>query len=112
MTERAVAPGGGRLAHPPLAQPALRLLEAASRPADLALADAIDRVKTAKGDLALIAVGGGSILIPDELAGVSEVIRPHHFDAANSIGAATASPTGQADPIYHYGQAGLNARRT
>jgi len=109
LTDSAVATGRARLGDPSLAQPALRLLEAASRAADLALADAIDRVKTAKGDLALIAVGGGSILIPDELAGVSEVIRPHHFDAANAIGAAIASVSGQVDRIFHFGPGGRKA---
>ncbi len=73
------------------------------------LADAIDRVKTAKGDLTLIAVGGGSILIPDELPGVSEVIRPDHFDAANAIGAAIASVSGQIDRIFHFGPGGRKA---
>src|SRR5262245_28122146 len=85
LTDSAVATGRARLGDPALVRPALRLLQAASRAADVELADAIDRVKTAKGDLVLIAVGGGSILIPDELPGVSEVIRPNHFDAANAI---------------------------
>jgi len=109
LTDSAVATGRARLGDPSLAQPARRLLEAASRAADVELADAIDRVKTAKGDLALIAVGGGSILIPDELAGVSEVIRPHHFDAANAIGAAIASVSGQVDRIFHFGPGGRKA---
>jgi N-methylhydantoinase A/oxoprolinase/acetone carboxylase beta subunit len=109
LTDSAVATGRARLGDPSLAQPARRLLEAASRAADVELADAIDRVKTAKGDLVLIAVGGGSILIPDELAGVSEVIRPHHFDAANAIGAAIASVSGQVDRIFHFGPGGRKA---
>jgi len=109
LTDSAVATGRASLGDPSLAQPALRLLKAASRAADLALADAIDRVKTAKGDLTLIAVGGGSILIPDELPGVSEVIRPDHFDAANAIGAAIASVSGQVDRIFHFGPGGRKA---
>ena len=81
----------------------------ASRAADAQLADAIDRVKTSKDDLTLIAVGGGSILIPDEIPGVSEVIRPDHFDAANAIGAAIASVSGQIDRIFHFGPGGRKA---
>jgi hypothetical protein len=73
------------------------------------LADAIDRVKTAKGDRALVAVGGGSILVPDDIPGVSEVIRPEHFDAANAIGAAIASVSGQVDRIFHFGADGRTA---
>jgi N-methylhydantoinase A/oxoprolinase/acetone carboxylase beta subunit len=86
-----------------------RLLESAARAADEMLADAIDRVKTAKGDRALIAVGGGSILVPDDIPGVSEVIRPEHFDAANAIGAAIASVSGQVDRIFHMGADGRDA---
>jgi len=122
LTDSAVATGRARLGDPALVRPAQRgaqggrppgriqrLLEAASRAADTELADAIDRVKTAKGDLALIAVGGGSILIPDELPGVSEVIRPGHFDAANAIGAAIASVSGHVDRIFHFGPGGRKA---
>ena len=113
LTDSAVAAGRARLGDPALVRPGapgqgqmLRLLEAATRAADTELADAIDRVKTAKGDLTLIAVGGGSILIADELPGVSEVVRPEHFDAANAIGAAIASVSGQVDRIFHFGPGG------
>jgi N-methylhydantoinase A/oxoprolinase/acetone carboxylase beta subunit len=109
LTDSAVATGRALLGDPALARPALRLLKAASRAADVELTEAIDRVKTAKGDLTLIAVGGGSILIPDELPGVSEVIRPDHFDAANAIGAAIASVSGQVDRIFHFGPGGRKA---
>ena len=37
--------------------------------------DAVDRMKTEAGDLPLIAVGGGAFLVPDRLAGISQVIR-------------------------------------
>jgi N-methylhydantoinase A/oxoprolinase/acetone carboxylase beta subunit len=109
MTDSAVATGRALLGDPSRVQPAMRLLKAASLAADAELADAIDRVKTARGDLALIAVGGGSILIPDKLPGVSEVVRPHHFDAANAIGAAIASVSGQVDRIFHFGPGGRKA---
>lgn len=109
LTDSAVATGRARLGDPALTRSALRLLKAASGAADAELADAIDRVKTAKGDLTLIAVGGGSILIPDELPGVSEVIRPDHFGAANAIGAAIASVSGHVDRIFHFGAGGRAA---
>ena len=54
----------------------------------------------------LIAVGGGSMLVPDAIAGVSEVHRPDHFDVANAIGAAIASVAGEVDRIVHLGEAG------
>ncbi|MGO8960631.1 MAG: hydantoinase/oxoprolinase N-terminal domain-containing protein [Streptosporangiaceae bacterium] len=109
LTDAAVAVGRAHLGDRSRTGSRLELLEAASRAADLELADAIDRVKTAKGDLTLIAVGGGSILIPEELPGVSEVIRPEHFDAANAIGAAIASVSGQVDRIFHFGPGGRKA---
>jgi N-methylhydantoinase A/oxoprolinase/acetone carboxylase beta subunit len=109
LTDAAVAAGRARLGDPARTGPFARPLADAIRLADAELADAIDRVKTAKGDLTLIAVGGGSILIPDELPGVSEVIRPDHFDAANAIGAAIASVSGQVDRIFHFGPGGRKA---
>jgi len=109
LTDSAVATGRAVLGNPSRTAPSLGLLQAAVRAADAQLADAIDRVKTARGDLTLIAVGGGSILIPDELAGVSEVVRPEHFDAANAIGAAIASVSGQVDRIFHFGPGGRKA---
>ena len=81
-----------------------RMLAEALARADVMLAEAIDRVKTSKEDRALVAVGGGSILVPDRIPGVSEVIRPEHFDTANAVGAAIASVSGQVDRIFHVGR--------
>jgi N-methylhydantoinase A/oxoprolinase/acetone carboxylase beta subunit len=64
------------------------------------LEDAIDRIKTEAGDVTLIAVGGGAFLVPDRLAGVSEVIRVPHGDCANAVGAAIAQISGETDQIY------------
>jgi N-methylhydantoinase A/oxoprolinase/acetone carboxylase beta subunit len=64
------------------------------------LEDAIDRMKTEAGDVPLIAVGGGAFLVPDRLAGVSQVIRVPHGDCANAVGAALAQISGEIDQIY------------
>jgi N-methylhydantoinase A/oxoprolinase/acetone carboxylase beta subunit len=64
------------------------------------LEDAIDRMKTEAGDVPLIAVGGGAFLVPDRLAGVSEVIRVTHGDCANAVGAAIAQISGETDQVY------------
>ncbi|MGO9190398.1 MAG: hydantoinase/oxoprolinase N-terminal domain-containing protein [Streptosporangiaceae bacterium] len=109
LTDSAVLTGRADLGDAALARGHRELLEDAARKADAMLADAIDRVKTAKGDRALVAVGGGSILVPDGMPGVSEVIRPEHFDAANAIGAAIASVSGQVDRIFHFGSDGRKA---
>ncbi|MFZ0169255.1 MAG: hydantoinase/oxoprolinase family protein, partial [Candidatus Dormiibacterota bacterium] len=83
----------------PLADRALAL-------SDQRLADAIDRVKTARADCLLIAVGGGSVLLPESLPGVSEIHRPEHFDVANAIGATIAKVSGQVDRIAQIGPGG------
>jgi N-methylhydantoinase A/oxoprolinase/acetone carboxylase beta subunit len=64
------------------------------------LEDAIDRMKTDAGDVRLVAVGGGAFLVPDRLAGVSEVIRVPHGDCANAVGAAIAQVSGETDQVY------------
>src|SRR3954468_4840398 len=64
------------------------------------LEDAIDRMKTEAGEVPLIAVGGGAFLVPDRLAGVSEIIRVTHGDCANAVGAAIARIGGETDQIY------------
>jgi N-methylhydantoinase A/oxoprolinase/acetone carboxylase beta subunit len=109
LTDGAVATGRASLGDPRLASGHRALLAEAVAQADVMLSDAIDRMKTAKGDRALIAVGGGSILVPDRIPGVSEVIRPEHFDAANAVGAAIASVSGQVDRIFHLGPGGRQA---
>ena len=109
LTDGAVATGRASLGDPRLASSHRALLTEAVAQADVMLSDAIDRMKTAKGDRALIAVGGGSILLPDRIPGVSEVIRPEHFDAANAVGAAIASVSGQVDRIFHLGPGGRQA---
>jgi len=106
LTDGAVATGRASLGDPRLARSHRALLAEAVAQADVMLSDAIDRMKTAKGDRGLIAVGGGSILVPDRIPGVSEVIRPEHFDAANAVGAAIASVSGQVDRIFQLGPGG------
>jgi len=62
--------------------------------------DAVDRIKTEAADLPLIAVGGGAFLVPERLAGVSQVIHVPHGAFANAVGAAIAEISGEADRIY------------
>ncbi len=62
--------------------------------------EAIDRMKTEAGDIKLIAVGGGAFLIPEKMAGVSQVIHVEHGDCANAVGAAIAQVSGECDQIF------------
>lgn len=76
------------------------LSEAAYAEAIRMIEEGIDRIKTSSESVPLIAVGGGSALLPEHFAGVSEVIRPYHYDVANAIGAAIAQVSGRVDRIY------------
>jgi N-methylhydantoinase A/oxoprolinase/acetone carboxylase beta subunit len=109
LTDAAVAAGRASLGDASRLDGHRDILRAAMTRADQMLADAIDRMKTSGDDRVLIAVGGGSILVPDRLPGVSEVVRPEHFDAANAIGAAIASVSGNVDRIFHLGADGRAA---
>ena len=60
----------------------------------------VDRLKTSPDPVVAIVVGGGSILLEDDLPGVSGMIRPAHFAVANAIGAAIAQVGGEVDRIY------------
>lgn len=69
----------------------------------------VERMKASKHVLPLIAVGGGSHLVPDKVAGVSEVVRPNHHAVANAYGAAIAEASGSVDQVYRYGEKGREA---
>ncbi|WP_299883119.1 hydantoinase/oxoprolinase family protein [uncultured Sulfitobacter sp.] len=64
------------------------------------LEDSIDRMKTSSAPVDLIAVGGGSFLIPDTLAGVGKVHRMEQAGVANAIGAAMAQVSGEVDQVF------------
>ncbi|KAF1299535.1 hydantoinase subunit beta [Enterococcus sp. JM4C] len=62
--------------------------------------DAIDQMKTDSNEIPVILVGGGSIILPTEMNGVSEVIIPENYDAANAIGAALGEVSGEVNSVY------------
>jgi N-methylhydantoinase A/oxoprolinase/acetone carboxylase beta subunit len=68
-----------------------------------------ERMKASRAALPLIAVGGGSHLIPDKVVGASEVIRPNHHAVANAFGAAIAEASGAVDRVYRYEPRGREA---
>ncbi|MEE3649606.1 MULTISPECIES: hydantoinase/oxoprolinase family protein [unclassified Brenneria] len=61
--------------------------------------EAIDRMKSSVGSVPAVLVGGGSVLLPDTLSGISEVIRPRNFEAANAIGVALGLVGAQIDKV-------------
>ena len=62
--------------------------------------ETVDRAKIQSGDLPLLAVGGAALLVPDEVAGITEVIRVDYAECANAVGAALAQVSGEVDRIY------------
>jgi N-methylhydantoinase A/oxoprolinase/acetone carboxylase beta subunit len=109
LTDAAVSSGRAELGDGARTGAHRELLAEAIRRSDAMLTEAIDRVKTSREDRPLIAVGGGSILVPERLPGVSEIHRPDHFDVANAIGAAIASVSGEVDRIFNLGPGGRQA---
>ena len=65
------------------------------------MGDVIDRMKTGKEDVKLILVGGGSALFDekDSFKGVSQMIKPDHYQVANAVGAALGQISGYVDKI-------------
>lgn len=76
------------------------MAQAAYRRAISKAVEAVDRMKTSADEVPLILVGGGSVLLPDEFEGASEVHRPENYDVANAIGAAIAQVSGRVDRIF------------
>jgi N-methylhydantoinase A/oxoprolinase/acetone carboxylase beta subunit len=64
---------------------------------------AIERMKLARGDVPAVVVGGGSVLLPEILEGISGCARPDNFDVANAIGAAIAVVSGEAERVAEVG---------
>jgi N-methylhydantoinase A/oxoprolinase/acetone carboxylase beta subunit len=109
LTDAAVFTGRATVGAPDRAEAGEVPWEQAMAIADAMLADAIDRVKASRAPMPLVMVGGGSIVAPDRIPGVSEIVRPRHFEVANAIGAAIALVSGQVDRLFHLGAGGREA---
>lgn len=72
-------------------------------------AETIDRIKVDAREAPLILVGGGSILIGEEVPGVSTTIVPEGAAVANAIGASIAQIGGEVDRVFLYGERGREA---
>ena len=58
----------------------------------------------ATDDVPLVAVGGGSFLVPGPPAGRQRGPAPDHHDVANAVGAAIAQVSGQMEEVVHAGR--------
>jgi len=64
----------------------------------------IDRLKLSPAGVPVVLVGGGSILLPNEVEGASEIHRPQNYDVANAIGVAIAPVSAEIDRLFSYTQ--------
>lgn len=62
--------------------------------------EAVDRMRTSPEPIPVVAVGGGSILLPDVLPMFGDVHRPENYAVANAIGASIAQVGGEIDKVY------------
>ena len=64
--------------------------------------DAIDSMKLSNSDIDVVLVGGGSIILPENLAGAAQVLKPDHFACANAIGSAISKVSGTYEKLINY----------
>lgn len=77
-----------------------RFVTAARQSIHEQLIRAADRMKPDATPIPLLAVGGGALLAPPTIPGISEVIRVEHSDVANAVGAAIAQISGEVDQVF------------
>ncbi|PNP49023.1 hypothetical protein THARTR1_10234 [Trichoderma harzianum] len=59
----------------------------------------IDQMKVSAAPVTVLLVGGGALLVTEELAGVEKCIQPIYQGAANAIGAAIGKVSGEVDTV-------------
>ncbi len=64
--------------------------------------DSVDTMKVSNADVDLILVGGGSIILPEKIAGAATVVKPEHFGCANAIGSAISKVSGTFEKLMNY----------
>jgi N-methylhydantoinase A/oxoprolinase/acetone carboxylase beta subunit len=74
-------------------------LESIKEKINVMILNAVERMRVSPQPIPVLAVGGGSILIP-ETVGDLPVIRPEHFSVANAVGAAIGQISGEVDRIF------------
>jgi N-methylhydantoinase A/oxoprolinase/acetone carboxylase beta subunit len=100
-TDIAVAAGLAEVGDPQLVAGLDRaVVDAALAEIQRLVEHAVDRIKTSAGDVPVVLVGGGTILVADTLPGASELIKPEHAAVANAMGAAIAQAGGEIDRVF------------
>jgi len=107
LTATDVAVAGGRAAIGDRALVAgldRSLVERALARIEAMVCETVDRVRTSAEPVPVVAVGGGSVLLPDSLPIASRIVRPEHFEVANAVGAAIAEVSGEVDRVFMLGE--------
>ena len=66
--------------------------------------DSIDAMKVSSDDVDVILVGGGSIVLPEELAGAKSVTKHEYGGVANAIGSAISKVSGTYEQLIDYNE--------
>lgn len=98
LTASDIVVAAGRAAMGSHKPPQIAGVEDYVRIIDQIVTDAVARARTSGEAMPVLAVGGGSVLMADEVDGL-KVIRPPHFDLANAVGAAIAQISGEASRV-------------
>ncbi len=64
--------------------------------------ESIDAMKLSNEDVDVILVGGGSIVLPQNLGGCAKVLKPNHAGCANAIGSAISKVAGDYEQLIDY----------
>ena len=67
---------------------------------DEMIVNAVERMRVSPEKIPVLAVGGGSILIPDTVGNLP-VVKPENFAVANAVGAAIGQVSGEVDRIFN-----------
>ena len=64
--------------------------------------DSIDAMKVSSDKVDIILVGGGSIILPEDLSGANSVSKPENGGVANAIGSAISKISGNYEALVDY----------
>ncbi len=78
------------------------IVRTASRQIAAMLNLGIEKMKPSSDPLPVVLVGGGAVLVTEQLVAASEMLRPEHAGVANAIGAAIAQIGGETERLVSY----------
>ncbi len=102
-TDIAVRLGMAEVGNPELvSEIPLEVAQAALAEIRTLVEDAIDMMKVSSDPIDVVLVGGGSIVLPQDLAGTAQVFAPEFAGCANAIGSAISKVSGTYEALIDY----------